>query len=86
MFELGVVAHACNPSTQEARVGGLRVGASLGYIVSSWPSALHRETLSKNKEKKGWEERRKQKKKGRKKTVKESMLRILHLDLFLDCR
>lgn len=29
----GVVAHACNPSTQEEDAGGLQVGIQPGYIV-----------------------------------------------------
>lgn len=35
-LKLGVVAHLCNPSTQEA--GGIWLEASLEYIVSSRPA------------------------------------------------
>jgi hypothetical protein len=32
-FQLGVVDHTCNPSTQELRLEDLEFEASLGYIV-----------------------------------------------------
>jgi hypothetical protein len=45
--ELGVVAHAFNPSTREAEVG------SLVYIVSSRTArAIQRKPVSKNRKKK----------------------------------
>ena len=40
--ELGVVAHAFNPSIQETEAGGFE--ASLAYRVSSRTTRIHRET------------------------------------------
>lgn len=46
---LCIVAHAFNPRTPEAEVGGsLELEASLVYKARSKKAGLHRETLSKN--------------------------------------
>jgi hypothetical protein len=52
-LELGVVAHAFNPSTREAEAGGFLFKASLVYKVSSRTArAIQKNPASKNKKQK----------------------------------
>lgn len=51
--ELGLVAHAFNPSTQKAGVGLCELEASLAYKASfGQPGMLYKETLSQTKQNK----------------------------------
>jgi hypothetical protein len=67
-FEPGVVAHAFNPSTREAEVGGFLVRASLVYKVSSRTSrAIQRNPVSKNQKQKNKKTKKQKKKKEKRK-------------------
>jgi hypothetical protein len=46
---LGVVAHACSPSTQEAEAGGAKFKASLGYRDSVWSRPTSPQTQARHK-------------------------------------